>query len=63
MNRSWGHKGKKNTHPLPEQELTVKVGDVDGVHIDDVNVFEAGQGQVLEDFTAQTTGTNDQNLG
>ena len=34
--------------------LSVEVGDVDRVHVDDVDVAEAEQGQVLEDLAAET---------
>ena len=38
---------------LPEQELAIQVGDVDGVHVDDVDAAEARQRQVLEQLAAQ----------
>ena len=31
---------------LPEQELAVEVGDVNGVHVNNMDVLEASQGQV-----------------
>jgi len=37
---------------LAEEELAVEVGDVDCIHVDDVDVFESRQGEVLEDFAA-----------
>jgi hypothetical protein len=46
----------------PEEELAVQVGDVDGVHVDHMDVLEAEQGEVLQDLAAQSTGTNDENL-
>lgn len=45
----------------PEEELSVEIGDLDGVHVYDVNILEPRQGEVLEQFAAQTTGTNHQN--
>ena len=44
---------------LPEQELPVQVADVNGVHVDDVDVFEAHEGQILEEFTTEASGSND----
>jgi len=40
---------------VPEQELPVEVGHVYGVHVNDVDVHEAWQGQVFEHFAAQTS--------
>lgn len=37
---------------VPEQELTVKVGEVDGVEVYNVDVSEAGEHQVLEQLTS-----------
>lgn len=46
----------------PEEELSVEVGDVDGVHVDDVQVLEAGEGEVLEELAAQAAGPHDEHL-
>lgn len=43
-----------------EEELSVEVGDVDGVHIDDVYVAKAGEGKVFEELTAETAGADDE---
>ena len=37
----------------PKQELPVQIGDVDGVHVDHVDVLEAHIAQVLQQLTAQ----------
>lgn len=46
----------------PEQELSIEVTDVNGIHVDNVNVLEPGKGEVRKDFTAKTTCTNDEDL-
>ena len=35
-----------------KEKLTVEVGDVDGVHVDDVDLAKAGEGKVFEEFAA-----------
>lgn len=35
---------------LVEEELVVEVGDVDGVYVDDVDVFEVWEGEIFEEF-------------
>ena len=47
---------------VPEEELAVQVTNVDGVHVDDMDVLEPRQRQIREDLAAQTTSANDQNL-
>lgn len=42
---------------LPEQELAIKVADVDSIHIDHMNVFEATQSKVAQYFTPKTPST------
>jgi hypothetical protein len=32
--------------------LAVQVGDVDSIHVDHVDIFEAGESEVLEDLAA-----------
>jgi hypothetical protein len=39
--------------PSPEQELAVEVGDVDGVHIDHIDVHKPRQREVFQDLAAQ----------
>ena len=55
-------KACKRVDCVPEQELAVQIRDVDGVHVNDMNIRKARQGQVLEDFTSETASTNDENL-
>lgn len=38
---------------VTEEELTVQVGDVDGVHVDYMDFFKAGEGEIFEDFAAE----------
>ena len=47
---------------IPEQKLAVEVGNVDGVHVDDMNVAKPRKCQILEQFAAETTSTNDKDL-
>jgi len=58
-----GHFGLGLAHVLvPEEELPVQVGHVDGVHVDDVDLPEAHQRQVLQQLAAQTAGPDHQHL-
>lgn len=36
------------SNPLPEEELAIQVWDIDGVHINNINVSEANQTQILQ---------------
>ena len=47
---------------LPEEKLSIQVADVDGVHVDQVNVLEAHEGQVLQKLASQTSGPDDKDL-
>lgn len=40
----------------PEEELPVQIGDVDRVHVDDMNVGEPKEGEVGEDLAAESAG-------
>ena len=40
----------------------VQVTDVYGIHVDDMNVLEPGEGKVRQDLTTETSGTDDKNL-
>ena len=44
----------------PEEELAVEVGHINGVHINDVQVPKAAQGQVLQQLTAQAASAHAQ---
>ena len=57
MGNGWGRRPYG-----PEEELAIEVGYVDGVHIDDVQLLEAGEGQVLEELAAEPTCAHNQNL-
>ena len=48
---------------VPEEELPVQVGEVDGVHINDVNVAEAREGDVLEQLAAQAARADNEDAG
>ena len=43
---------------LPEKEVPVKVGYVDCVHIDDIDVSKSRQGQVLQKLATEASGTD-----
>jgi hypothetical protein len=43
-----------------EEELSVEVGDIDGVHINDVYVTKAAEGEVFEKLAAETAGADDE---
>ena len=45
---------------LAEEKLSIKVGDVDPIQVNHVDVFNARESKVLEDFAAQTTSPNHQ---
>jgi hypothetical protein len=40
--------------------LTIQVGIVDGVHVDDVDVSETGQCEILQNFTTEATSSDHQ---
>jgi hypothetical protein len=44
---------------VPEQELTVQVAQIDCIKVDDVNLAEAGQDQVLEQFASNAASANE----
>ena len=58
----WHHARGRDIFNVPEQELTVKVTDVDRVHVYYMNVLESGQGEVGQDLAPQPTRTNDKDL-
>lgn len=43
-----------------EEELSVKVSQIDGIHINEMNIPNATEGQVLDNLTAKPTGPNNQ---
>ena len=36
----------------PKQELPIQIADIDGVHVDDMDVLEAGESKVGKDFAS-----------
>ena len=48
---------------VSEEELAVEVAQVDGVEIDDVDLAEAGQSEVLEQFAADAACADEQDAG
>lgn len=48
---------------IPEQELAIQIAEVNCVHVDHIDIFEARKSQILQDFTAKTTCTDNEHLG
>jgi hypothetical protein len=46
----------------PKKKLPIKITDVDCVHVNNVNILESCQGQIGENFTSQTTCTNNKDF-
>lgn len=46
----------------PEEELSVEVTDINGIHIDDMYVFEPGEREVSQNLAAKPSCTDDENL-
>jgi hypothetical protein len=53
---------KRRAKRVPEEELAVEIADINGVHVDDMNILEAGQSQVGKNLAAETTSANDEYL-
>ena len=45
---------------MSEQELAVEIAEVDGININDVNFFETGENEILEELASDATGANHQ---
>lgn len=45
---------------MPEEELSIEVRKIYGVQVHDVNLAESSEGEVLEQLTSDTTGTDHQ---
>jgi hypothetical protein len=43
---------------LSEEELAIQIAEIDCIKIDNVNLPKAGQDQVLQQFTANSAGTD-----
>lgn len=48
---------------MSEEELPVEIAEVDCVQIDDVNLAEAGEDEVLEEFAAYAASADHENTG
>ena len=48
---------------LSEKKLPIEIAEVDRIQIHDVNLAEAGENKVLEEFTANAPRTDHQNPG
>lgn len=48
---------------MTKEELSVKIAEVDGVEIDNVDLAEAGEDKVLQKFTANSSGADHQDPG
>lgn len=42
----------------PKEELPIEVTDVDGVHVNDMNVLEPGESKIGQNLTSESTCTN-----
>ena len=47
---------------ISEQELSVQIGGVDGIHVDNVDVLESTERQILQQVAAKTSSSNNQHL-
>ena len=45
---------------LAEQELTIQIGEVDRVHVNDVDVTKSQQSHIFQQLASQSTGTDQQ---
>lgn len=65
VNLSWGYAyaWARDERPTPEQELAVEVGNINGVHVNDIYVPKALQGQVLQQLAAEAASTHAQHAG
>ena len=43
---------------MPEQKLPVQVAEINGIEIDDVDLAEAGEDQIFEQFAANAAGSH-----
>lgn len=46
----------------PKQELSIKITDINRIHVDDMNILESGEREVRQDFAPQAAGANDEDL-
>ena len=45
---------------MAEKELAIKIAEIDGVEINDVNLTETSEDKIFEQFTANSPGSNHQ---
>lgn len=48
---------------LPEEKLSVEITQIDCIEVDDVDLAEASEDKVLQQFTANASSTNHQDSG
>lgn len=48
---------------LPEEKLSVEIAQIDRIEVNDVDLAEAGEDKVLQQFTANASSTNHQDSG
>lgn len=48
---------------LSKEKLTVEVGEINGIEIDDMDFAEAGEDKVLEEFTTYAASADKQDFG
>jgi hypothetical protein len=46
----------------PKKKLSIQVTNIDGVHVDYMNILEAGESKVCKDFTAQAARSYNEDL-
>lgn len=46
----------------PEKKLSVKVANIDSVHVDNMDVLETGQREVRKNFASKAASTYDEDL-
>lgn len=46
-----------------KEKLSVEVGEIDGVKVDDFDVAKAGEDEVFEEFTTDSAGAYDEDTG
>lgn len=56
--RTWSRRKKR----IPEQELAIQVTDVDGVHVDDMDILEARKSKVGQNLAPESTSADNEDL-
>ena len=46
-----------------KEQLSIKVGNIDRIEVDDFEVGKASQGQILEELAPDASSSNDEDLG